>query len=370
MAVTLQAGSHVYIAGTTPGASPYAQNLTVNVANANSLLMVLVTSGNKNFADFPTFDFNGTRMSLLFESGDFSGGQRHVIAYVKNPAVGSGTVSVGISGGWLNTQTVQAFVVEGADLTNTFSAVGVDGNGGWDSPPHTIAVTSTAADMLVVSLGAKGATADNLTFSTGETPFSAQIVEDSTGSRVVTRTAYKLGAATTTTATNTGDAAPTVQGQYVAFVIKGTGGGGGTTVTSVAVAPASPSVPGGTTQQFTATVVGTGSPAQTVTWSASAGTINASGLFTAPAGTGVAQTITVTATSTVDSSKSGTATVTVPAAYSQYPSPAQVQAGVVYGNTGQYTGTLVAGSGGGGGIGIMIGGVGITQSGDLVIGVK
>lgn len=140
------------------------------------------------------------------------------------------------------------------------------------------------------------------------------------------------------------------------------------TVTSVTVSPAAPTVTGGTTQQFTATVAGTNNPGQGVTWTVSAGTINSSGLFTAPAATGAAQSITITATSTADDTKSGTATVTVPAAYSQYPAPGQVQAGVVYGNAGQFTGTLVAGSGGGG-VGIMIGGFGITQSGELVIGV-
>ena len=85
------------------------------------------------------------------------------------------------------------------------------------------------------------------------------------------------------------------------------------TVSSVTVSPATPNVPGGTTQQFTATVAGTNNPGQGVTWAASAGTINSSGLFTAPAATGASQSITITATSMVDGTKSGTATVTVPA---------------------------------------------------------
>lgn len=85
------------------------------------------------------------------------------------------------------------------------------------------------------------------------------------------------------------------------------------TVSSVTVSPATPTVTGGTTQQFTATVAGTNNPGQGVTWAASAGTINSSGLFTAPAATGASQSITITATSTVDNTKSGTATVTVPA---------------------------------------------------------
>lgn len=86
------------------------------------------------------------------------------------------------------------------------------------------------------------------------------------------------------------------------------------TVSGVTVSPSAPTVAGGATQQFAATVAGTNAPSQAVTWSASAGSINSSGLFTAPAATGSAQTITITATSTANNTKSGTATVTVPAA--------------------------------------------------------
>ncbi len=62
------------------------------------------------------------------------------------------------------------------------------------------------------------------------------------------------------------------------------------------------------TSQCTASVQGTGSYSSAVTWSASGGTINASGLFTAPASAG---SVTVTATSTQDTSQSGAASVTV-----------------------------------------------------------
>lgn len=83
------------------------------------------------------------------------------------------------------------------------------------------------------------------------------------------------------------------------------------TVTSVTVSPNASTLNGSTTQQFTATVNGTDSPSQSVTWSANAGSITTGGLFTAPAATSSEQTITVTATSDQDDTKSGTATVTV-----------------------------------------------------------
>jgi hypothetical protein len=79
------------------------------------------------------------------------------------------------------------------------------------------------------------------------------------------------------------------------------------TITSVTVScPSSAQV--NTTGTCTATVAGTGSYSSAVTWSASAGSIDSSGNFTAPA---TAQTVTITATSQQDNTKKGTATVTV-----------------------------------------------------------
>jgi hypothetical protein len=59
-------------------------------------------------------------------------------------------------------------------------------------------------------------------------------------------------------------------------------------------------------------VQGTGAFSTAVTWTASAGTIDATGLFTAPANANAS--VTVTATSTQDATKSGHATITVTAA--------------------------------------------------------
>lgn len=88
------------------------------------------------------------------------------------------------------------------------------------------------------------------------------------------------------------------------------GKGGGTTPGSqalnVTVTPATLSLNAGATQQFTAAVTGTTNTS--VTWSASAGSIDSNGLFTAPANPGA---ITVTATSVADSTKSASADVTV-----------------------------------------------------------
>jgi hypothetical protein len=84
-------------------------------------------------------------------------------------------------------------------------------------------------------------------------------------------------------------------------------GKGGSKV-QVALTPTSVTLLSNQNQQFTATVSGTSNTA--VTWSAAAGSVNASGLYTAPAVTTQTNVI-VTATSNADSSKSASATVTV-----------------------------------------------------------
>ena len=84
--------------------------------------------------------------------------------------------------------------------------------------------------------------------------------------------------------------------------------GGASTVTSVTVNPSSASIPINQSQVFTATVNGTGSPSQSVTWSTNNGSINNGGVYTAPGSTGSA---TVTATSVQDGTKTGTSSVTI-----------------------------------------------------------
>ncbi len=82
-------------------------------------------------------------------------------------------------------------------------------------------------------------------------------------------------------------------------------------ITGVTVAPQSVAIAAGATTQFSATV--TGDATNSVTWSvngvaggnSTTGTIDASGNYTAPQGTGVA--VTITATSTKDTTKSGNA---------------------------------------------------------------
>ena len=84
------------------------------------------------------------------------------------------------------------------------------------------------------------------------------------------------------------------------------GGGGGNV--KVSVSPTSATLFSNQKQQFTATVSGTSNTG--VTWSATAGLVNANGLYTAPTVTSQTNVV-VTATSNADATKSASAAVTV-----------------------------------------------------------
>src|SRR5271157_2900534 len=82
----------------------------------------------------------------------------------------------------------------------------------------------------------------------------------------------------------------------------------GTAPVSVTISPTTATVSSNGTKQFTATVNNASN--QAVTWTASAGTISTTGLFTAPIVTSVTQA-SVTATSVADTSAHASATVTI-----------------------------------------------------------
>jgi hypothetical protein len=99
----------------------------------------------------------------------------------------------------------------------------------------------------------------------------------------------------------------------------GTTSGVGSGITSVRVSPSTANLLTQATQQFSATVNGTGAFNSQVSWSvnsvgggnSTAGTISSVGLYTAPAVPPSPNTVTITAVSTQDTTKSGTANAAV-----------------------------------------------------------
>ncbi|MBV9743388.1 MAG: immunoglobulin domain-containing protein, partial [Acidobacteriia bacterium] len=80
---------------------------------------------------------------------------------------------------------------------------------------------------------------------------------------------------------------------------------------TVGLTPATASLFGSQTQQFTATVNGSGNQAVTWNLTPNMGSITSAGLYTAPAMIGSLTTVTLTATSVADTTKSATATITL-----------------------------------------------------------
>ena len=109
---------------------------------------------------------------------------------------------------------------------------------------------------------------------------------------------------------------------------------------SVSVAPATATLYGGQTQQFTATVTNATNTA--VTWlispSSGAGTVSSSGLYTVPATIAARQTVTLTATSVVNTAKTATATILLEPAISVAVSP--TTATLYASQTQQFTATV------------------------------
>ncbi len=106
---------------------------------------------------------------------------------------------------------------------------------------------------------------------------------------------------------------------------------------SVSISPTSATIPSGGAKQFTASVTGATNTA--VTWSASAGTVSTSGLYTAPT-VSVNTSATVKVTSVADSTKSATASITITPPLTVAVTISPTSATVASGGAQQFTDTV------------------------------
>jgi hypothetical protein len=154
----------------------------------------------------------------------------------------------------------------------------------------------------------------------GATAVTYLLTDDNVGNKIkvtVTRTGYTGSIASDPTAkvVDDGDVGDDPGSDDTGGVDDDNTGGGdtGPTVSAVTVSPSTAGVAkGGAPKAFTASVTGTGSPAQTVTWSIdephASGTVFTGNTLTVAANE-TAATLTIRATSTADTGKSGTAAV-------------------------------------------------------------
>jgi len=173
----------------------------------------------------------------------------------------------------------------------------------------TPAVTPGAATVLISGSQQFIGTLACQTFG-GQTCFVPQTFTCSISPTVGTMNAstclYTAPASVATASTVTGQACSTFGGRCAAFSIN-------LVPVTVAVSPAAISLNAGQTQQFTSTVTNAPNNNQGTTWSISpaAGSISATGFYTAPSVLTSPQTVTVTGCSVVDPSRCSTATVSL-----------------------------------------------------------
>jgi hypothetical protein len=194
--------------------------------------------------------------------------------------------------------------------TSAVSINGIDGNPASPAPAAT--VTSVSIVPLTPNVSG-GGTQQFTATATGTNAPAQTFTWAVAGVGVVSATGvYTAPAATTAAQTATVTATSTIDATKSASTTVNIAAL--PTVTGVTISPTNPAVTASTTQQFTAVTTGTNSPAQTFTWSKTgAGTLSASGLYTAPSITSAIQTATITATSTIDATKSASTSVSVPA---------------------------------------------------------
>jgi hypothetical protein len=190
------------------------------------------------------------------------------------------------------------------------------------STPREVLVTlsQTSATVAVTGTTQFTATVQGTTNASVTWSVDTVVGGNATAGTITTSGLYTAPAQAgthTVMATSVADSTKTASAQVTVTATSGS--------VTVSVSPQSASVSAGATAQFTATVSGTTNTA--VTWSvdnvnggnSGAGTISASGLYTAPAQAG---SHTVRATSSQDSTKSASSTVTVSTAVSPTVSPA------------------------------------------------
>jgi hypothetical protein len=188
-----------------------------------------------------------------------------------------------------------------------------DDNGGNDDPtvtsvtvsPASVTVSRGQTETFTATVAGTGSPAQEVTWTVEGVGFGTTI----TNGGVLTVGADESASSLTVRATSTVDT-----GKIGTAAVTVTAAGVVPKVTSVTVSPGSVTVSRGQTQTFTATVAGTGSPAQEVTWTVEGEgfgtTITNGGVLTVGADES-ASSLTVRATSTYDTGKSGTAAVTV-----------------------------------------------------------
>lgn len=277
----------ITVTASTPAPTITAVSLSPDTANltvGGSTTLTATVTGTGSFNNAVTWSSSDDSKATVSNSGQVS-------------ALAAGSVTI--------TATSVADTSKKGSATITISAV--------TPPPPTITAVSVSPDTANLTVG-------------GSTTLSATVTGTGSFDNAVT---WSTSDSAKATVSNTGGVSALAVGTVTitATSVADSSKSGSATITISAVTPPPPTISGvslnpdtatlavNATQQFSATVSGTGAFDQSVTWASSditVATVNASGLVTAKA----PGTTTITATSVADTSKSDTATVTVTAVLS------------------------------------------------------
>ena len=364
------------ISVTTPGGTA-TSSLSFTVVPAPTIISFSPTTGGAgtsvgltgtNFTGATAVKFHGTAASSFTVNSATS-----ITAVTPNGAT-TGTITVTTPGGTatsssnftaISAPTITSFSPSSGAVGITVTLTGTNFTGatavkfnGVDATSYSVvsSISLSAVVPLGVTTGSISVTTPGGTVASS-TSFTAIAVTISPASATVA-----LGANKTFTATVTGSTTRTVTwattggsitsgGIYTAPNLVGTYSVTATSVAdptksassvvtvpiSVAVFPSPITMDQGSVHYFGATVSGTDN--QNVIWTASSGTIDSDGRFTAPS---IAGTVTLTATSQADQTASGTARVTVRSvAVTLSPSTLSLPSGETYGFSATVTGSVV-----------------------------
>jgi hypothetical protein len=292
-----------------------SQNFSLT-ANSTALTVSQGSSGTASVTDTGLNGFNGvvsysasgmpSGVTVSFSPAtSVSGGQTTATVAVASTAAAGGTYPITITGtGGSLTQTVTVSLTVPVHTPPTVS-ITAPANNATFATGSSIAITAQAS--------ATGATVSQVTFLNGgvtlgtvtAAPYAFNWTNAPAGTYQLTAQATdSLGGSTTSTPVTVVVLPPV----------------------SVTIAPSTVTLTANQPQQFAATVANSTNTG--VTWSTPvAGTLTATGLYTAPASITSQSTVTITATSVADTTKSATATITLspgPSDYSVAVTPASL----------------------------------------------
>ena len=293
----------VQVAAATPQSPQSTLKVVYPAAQTAGDLNVVVVGWNDGTSNVTSVSDSSGNAYILAVGPTTTTGLSQSIYYAKDIASGRNTVTVTFNRAAGNPD-IRILEYAGLDTVSPLDVTATAA--GNSSSASSGPATTTAASELILG-------ADTIaTTTTGvESGFTSRIITSPDSDLVEDKIVSATGSYSATASLSSGSWVM----QMATFKAAATAT---SPAVAVSVTPSSTNLVTGATQQFTATVTGATNTA--VTWSASCGTITASGFYTAPAAAG---SCTVTATSQADTTKSASAVVTV--ASSSLGSPVLVQ---------------------------------------------